>query len=222
MSQIGVMNVHFAEGEQSARFMRDELKVATGSTDFLPLAEEKLAKDSECAPALWIISAHGGAGATTLGHVIAPAADAGQQWPVKEENPFVLIACRSTASGLDAAHSAVLQHCTGSVAPCELLGVVVTADAPGKMPKSLAQRVEVLEDLSKVWLLPYVDEFRRTLVKDLAVWGPKNASEEKDVSRRTFRRRKSDSAVPQVPHPVKTFAGEAFQAAFQAHTARNR
>ncbi|WP_245661521.1 hypothetical protein [Nocardia salmonicida] len=72
------------------------------------------------APLVWMLGVHGGAGATTLAHVLAPAADARGRWPgvfdrespmscwspgkPSPDSPARTICCASTTPGSRAPH----------------------------------------------------------------------------------------------------------------------
>ncbi|WP_147291518.1 DUF6668 family protein [Corynebacterium senegalense] len=191
------------------------LKVDARVAGALPVASTALWQGGGRAPIAWAVSAHGGAGATTLAQMLAPVGDAADQWPAHDEYPLCVVVCRSTRTGLDAAQSAILQSKSGHTGRCEVLGVVIVADAPGKTPKSLAQRETVLEELTTVWRVPYLTGIRENDVGDLAEWKPHRGSESDDGSKRT-RRRKSP-VTEEVPAAVAAVGEEIFNAAFAVH-----
>ncbi|WP_245722057.1 hypothetical protein [Nocardia crassostreae] len=88
------------------------------------------------APLVWLLGVHGGAGASTLAHVLAPAADAYRRWPggFERESPFVVLIARETIAGLTRAHDLLRQHHAGLAGPCEVLGLVTVAARPGRNP----------------------------------------------------------------------------------------
>ena len=63
------------------------------------------------APLLWIVGAHGGAGASTWAHLLG-AGDAGVAWP-QHVNPTrllsIVVCCRSTAAALRAAQDVAIE-----------------------------------------------------------------------------------------------------------------
>lgn len=188
-------------------------KISSTAKGFLPVATESLANPEDRAPIAWAVGSHGGAGASTLARVIAPMADAGGQWPACEQHRFCVVVCRSTWTGLDAAHSAVLQSQAGDTGGCEVLGVVIIADAPGRTPKPLVQREKVLEDLTHVWRVPYLPDFRVTAPDKLAVWTPAATT---DHERKRGLRKAQ--ATDEVAAAIAELGHEIFQAAFAAHT----
>lgn len=176
----------------------------------LPVATESLASREETAPAFWCVAAHGGAGATTLSHLWAPAGDAGQRWPAADEYTTCVVVCRSTMSGLDAAHSVILQAERTDELGCTLLGVVVVADAPGKVSKPLKQKLAVLEELATLWHIDYHPGLREHLPHDLATWEP--TPEAVAVK----KRRKIPPVTEEVPAQVADIGHAIFLAAYQA------
>ena len=96
------------------------------------------------APLLWIVGAHGGAGTSTWAHILG-VGDAGASWP-QHVNPTralsILVCCRSTAAGLRAAQDVGIEWASGAL-PGQLVGLIVGADAPGRMPRELRELREV-------------------------------------------------------------------------------
>lgn len=98
----------------------------------------------DSAPRLWIVGAHGGAGASTWARILS-VGDAGASWP-QHVNPTralsVVVCCRSTAAGLRVAQDVAIEWASGAL-PGQLVGLVVGADAPGRMPRELRELREV-------------------------------------------------------------------------------
>lgn len=96
------------------------------------------------APLLWIVGAHGGAGASTWAHLLG-AGDAGTAWP-RHVNPSrsldIVVCCRSTAAGLRAAQDVAIEWASGAL-PGQLVGLVVGADAPGRLPRELREQLQI-------------------------------------------------------------------------------
>lgn len=96
------------------------------------------------APLLWIVGAHGGAGASTWARLL-DAGDAGAAWPqhVNPTRPLsIVVCCRSTAAGLRAAQDVGIEWAAGAL-PGQLVGLIVGADAPGRIPRELRELREV-------------------------------------------------------------------------------
>nr|WP_120492068.1 DUF6668 family protein [Corynebacterium lactis] len=140
----------------------------------LPISAQSLVEDEaeEPAPAVWLVGAHGGAGATTLAHVLAPMGDAGCRWPAGEENPYCAVVCRSTAEGLERAHQAALQARAGKAGDIVLLGIIIVDDAPGRTPKALERKISVISEHFRIWRIPYLEGIRVAATDELAVWEP--------------------------------------------------
>ncbi|MFI6661401.1 DUF6668 family protein [Streptomyces sp. NPDC050523] len=108
------------------------------------------------------VNAHGGAGASTLARVLG-GVDLGRRWPDAsrgEPGRFLLVA-RTHAAGMRAASQFLdlmrkQQHPPG----VELLAVVLVADAPGRLPLSLARRVRVLRSVADVHRIPWIPSWR--------------------------------------------------------------
>lgn len=93
---------------------------------------------------LWMVGAHGGAGATTWAHILA-VGDAGTAWP-QHVNPSrsldIVVCCRSTVAGLRAAQDVAIEWASGAL-PGQLVGLVVGADAPGRLPRELRDQFQI-------------------------------------------------------------------------------
>lgn len=96
------------------------------------------------APLLWIVGAHGGAGTSTWAQLLG-AGDAGVAWP-QHVNPTrllsIVVCCRSTAAGLRAAQDVAIEWASGAL-PGQLVGLVVGADAPGRLPRELRDQLQI-------------------------------------------------------------------------------
>jgi len=109
-----------------------------------------------------LLGVHGGAGVSTLlraGLTAAGAADAQRQWP--PAGPVLLVA-RTSTSGLERARDAARQHAAGGTGPqVRLLGLVLVADAPGRLPARLAALADlVCGAFDRTWQLPWLQEWR--------------------------------------------------------------
>ncbi|MEU8601021.1 DUF6668 family protein [Streptomyces parvulus] len=112
------------------------------------------------APGFSWIGAHGGAGVSTLAGVYG-GRDCGQNWPGPGDPPSVLLVARTHAAGLTAAGRAVEEFRLGRApAGVRLDAVVLVADAPGRLPRPLAQRVRLLESAVDVHRVPWVPAWR--------------------------------------------------------------
>ena len=112
-------------------------------------------------PPCRLLAVHGGAGVSSLlraGLTEAGAVDAHRSWP--QAGPVLLVA-RTSVGALERVRDAARRHAAGACADVELLGLVLLADAPGRLPS----RVGALADLvcgafPRVWLIPWLEEWR--------------------------------------------------------------
>ncbi|MEU5959214.1 DUF6668 family protein [Streptomyces sp. NPDC047525] len=111
---------------------------------------------------LWL-GVHGGAGVTTLQSAVPGGRDAGRLWPAPYgaiTHPVVLV-CRSSYGGLMAARAAIVQWASGQVPGIELLGLVVVADAPGKLPRPLRDLMRLVAGgVARTWSVQWMEEWR--------------------------------------------------------------
>ncbi|MCP9953569.1 hypothetical protein LUX39_38980 [Actinomadura madurae] len=81
--------------------------------------------------------------------------------PDEPDRSRVLLVARTHASGLCAAQAAARQWAAGVLPNVRLLGLVVTADAPGKRPKPLNELLRLISGgVPRVWELPWVEALR--------------------------------------------------------------
>ncbi|NKQ28548.1 DUF6668 family protein [Streptomyces galbus] len=106
------------------------------------------------------LAAHGGAGATTLARVYG-GHDCGRDWPAPGDPASVLLVARTHAYGIEAALRTLEVYRRGQ-APRGLAldAVVLVADAPGRLPRPLAQGVRLLESVVAVHRVPWVHAWR--------------------------------------------------------------
>jgi hypothetical protein len=93
----------------------------------------------QLATPLFVVSAHGGAGGSTIAMLSPGWLAVGPSWPIAPEGepPVPAIVCaRTSYQGLRAAQAALTDWASGSV-PLRLEGLVLLAHAPGRLPKQL-------------------------------------------------------------------------------------
>jgi hypothetical protein len=113
--------------------------------------------------AVWWLGAHGGAGESTLEELFSGSRAADHRWPLTgtDRPPArVVLVARTHAHGLTAAQSAVREWAAGD-APVLLLGLVLIADAPGRLPHGLRQLADLVGGgVGAVWSLPWIEAWR--------------------------------------------------------------
>ncbi|PFG45147.1 hypothetical protein ATJ97_0069 [Georgenia soli] len=113
---------------------------------------------------LWWLGAHGGAGEWTMAQLVPQWRAADHAWPlvVNGQTPArTVLVARSSARGLRAAQMAAAQWASGIVPHVTVLGLVVIADAPGRLPRPLRDLIKVVGGgVPRVWQLPWVESWR--------------------------------------------------------------
>lgn len=112
---------------------------------------------------LWIVGAHGGAGESTIAALVDTWRAAGQAWPTLEAAGPVgaVVVARTNVRGLTAAKTAAKQWASGLVPEVQLLGLVLVADAPGRLPRPLRDLSRVVGGgYPRMWQLPWVESWR--------------------------------------------------------------
>lgn len=113
--------------------------------------------------ALWLLGAHGGSGESTLAALVPEWQPAGHAWPrVQSPEPSrVVLAARSNVRGLRAAQAAATQWAAGLVPFVEVVGLVVVADAPGRLPRPLRDLAQVVAGgVPRTWNVPWIESWR--------------------------------------------------------------
>lgn len=108
------------------------------------------------------VGAHGGAGVTTLSIVLG-GTDLRAAWPdpVRGDPARIMLVARTHAQGLRAASRALNALREGRhPAGMELVGLVLVADAPGRLPPPLLARIRLLRSVAPVWRVPWVAPWR--------------------------------------------------------------
>lgn len=114
---------------------------------------------------LWWVGCHGGSGESTLAALLPATAATDHRWPDPGEGsaPVVLVA-RTSLAGLQAAQRAVGQWAGGQAGNVTLLGLLLLADAPGKLPKELRPTRDLLRagllGRAELWEVDWVPGWR--------------------------------------------------------------
>lgn len=133
--------------------------------DHVPAPAGGLPVRAQMSPAtLWVVGCHGGAGESSVAGLLEGWQETGRSWPALpsgESAPCVLVA-RTNVHGLRAAQDALTQWAASGAGPSvTLLGLVLIADAPGKLPAPLRDLAKVVGGgAPRVWDIPWIEEWR--------------------------------------------------------------
>ncbi|MEV6196168.1 DUF6668 family protein [Streptomyces sp. NPDC051920] len=108
------------------------------------------------------VKAHGGCGATSLAELFG-GVEVGARWPdpARGEPRRVVLVGRTSARGLRSVSQALGALDDGNAPQgLELLGVVLVADAPGRLPLGLLRRIRVLRSVARVHRVPWIPAWR--------------------------------------------------------------
>ncbi|MGP4083558.1 DUF6668 family protein [Streptomyces sp. KR55] len=106
------------------------------------------------------VGTHGGSGVSTLAAVYG-GQDCGRDWPGPGDPPSVLLVARTHAAGLAAVlHALEIFRRGEAPAGLDLDAVVLVADAPGRLPRPLAQQTKLIESVVDVYRVPWVQAWR--------------------------------------------------------------
>lgn len=113
---------------------------------------------------LWWLGVHGGSAESSLAGLVPEWAEAGHAWPhvAGPHGPArVVLTARSSARGLRAAQAAATQWASGLVPSVEVVGLVIVADAPGRLPKPLRDLAQVVGGgVPRTWTVPWIETWR--------------------------------------------------------------
>lgn len=112
---------------------------------------------------VWVVGAHGGAGETTLAGLADRWCATDHSWPSLPPElaaPACLLCARTSAAGLLAAQAALRQWAADGTG-VDLLGLVLLADAPGRLPAPLRDLSRLVAGgAPRVWSIPWVESWR--------------------------------------------------------------
>lgn len=164
-----------------------------------PTAAVRSPRARSAAGSLALLAAHGGAGVSSLlraGLEQLGAFDADRCWPTS--GPALVVA-RSSTGGLEQAQLLARQHAAGDAGPdVQLLGLVLIADAPGRLPVRVRELVDLVSGgFCGCWRLPWLEEWRLATASEPLPVDPATAGLRTDLRRLT--------ACPPVPtYPVRS------------------
>ncbi len=131
----------------------------------VPFPEDALpVRRTHSSASLWVVGAHGGSGESTLAALDPSWQGAGHAWPeLTTGHPVAcVLAARTNVRGLLAARTALTQWAASSAGESvRLLGLVLVADAPGKVPAPIRDLAKVVGGgAPRVWHVPWVEAWR--------------------------------------------------------------
>ncbi|WP_215817139.1 DUF6668 family protein [Pimelobacter sp. 30-1] len=111
------------------------------------------------------VSAHGGAGSTSLARSSGEGIDLTSCWPDPGMGwpAAVALVCRSDAAGVAAAARMLAEAASGSAAGLKIVALVVVADIATKPPKAVRERIyELSSTVPQLVRVPWVRSWRET------------------------------------------------------------
>ena len=107
----------------------------------------------------WWLGVHGGAGETTLAHLFAGVPAAEHTWPISDgPRTGVVLVARTNFWGMSAAQAAMRDWSANHRRHVDVLGLVLVADRPGRLPRPLLDLQHDLEGATpNLWRLPWVE-----------------------------------------------------------------
>ncbi|MFP3581326.1 DUF6668 family protein [Arthrobacter sp. SIMBA_036] len=112
-------------------------------------------------PDYWWLGVHGGAGETSLARLDKNTRAAEHRWPITAAGSTVVLVARSNMSGLRAAQLAATEWASGSLPGTHIAGLVVLADAPGRLPKEIREFARVIGGgVPHLWHFPWIEVWR--------------------------------------------------------------
>lgn len=111
---------------------------------------------------LWIVGAHGGSGESALAGLDETWTGCHHRWPQTLTGPRgCILTARTSTAGLLAAQAALTQWAGSAAGVAEVLGVVLFADAPGRLPRPLKDLAQVVAGgAPRAWLIPWIEAWR--------------------------------------------------------------
>ncbi len=124
--------------------------------------------DSDPAERLHVLGVHGGAGESTIAALLPGSVEALGAWPVEPVedgqaaySTRVLLVARTHVQGLLAALAALEEWSKGDVFPVRVMGIVMIADARGRMPRKVREMQSlVVSSAPRSWSVPYLSSLR--------------------------------------------------------------
>lgn len=111
---------------------------------------------------LWVYGVHGGSGESRIAALHTSWTATQHAWP-DSPGAAVLLVARTSAYGLQAAHSAIADWAAGRTpGSAALVGVVLVADAPGRLPRPLHDLAKlVVGGVDRSWRIGWSERWRQ-------------------------------------------------------------
>lgn len=112
---------------------------------------------------LWWLGTHGGSGETSLAGLVDGWAAAEHSWPrpLDGGSAHVVLVARTSMAGLLSAQVAATQWASGGIPAAKVIGLVLVADAPGKLPRQLRDFARLLSGgVPRTWSVPWIESWR--------------------------------------------------------------
>lgn len=143
----------------------DELSGPPTPQPHVPSPEDALpVKRTHASATLWVVGAHGGSGESTLAELDEAWKAAGHAWPELPDGAPIacVVVARTNVRSLLAARTALTQWAASAAGESvRLLGLVLVADAPGKVPAPIRDFAKVVGGgAPRVWHVPWVEAWR--------------------------------------------------------------
>ena len=111
-------------------------------------------------PRVWVIGTHGGSGESTMAALLG-GADTGHRWPAVIPAPSVVLVARTHLRGLKSAQMAARTWASGHTPAVRLIGLILVADAPGKLPRELSDLATIVGGgVPHIWRFPWEEHLR--------------------------------------------------------------
>lgn len=146
---------------------------------------EPVPATGELPPLFGLLGAHGGAGATTLARMWAPAADLDGQWPAdRSTTQTVFVVARESLDGIRAAARLLRMDAAGHTPPGVFVaGLLGIAARPGRVPKEIRDYRETVCELLPqsqgkpcYYRIDWCEELMTAPVR-LATWDPRTPAQ---------------------------------------------
>lgn len=127
----------------------------------VPPMPARILEGTSCQPHCWCLGVHGGSGESTVASLFRSVAAADHRWPIGHgARTHVVLAARTNFLGMTAAQAAMHDWSANHRQHVVVLGLVLVADRPGRLPRPLLDLQRDLEGATPhLWRLPWVERW---------------------------------------------------------------